>query len=284
MSKNPAPRTARPLPQASAAPLHLVAAPAATPPDERGPRPPTPIHDASGDDAMRRTLAALTLLGASLGATAADLQVGVGINLPGLSIGINLPTYPRMVRVPNHPVYYAPELQGNYFFYDSLYWVLEGDDWYASSWYNGPWDRIRPERVPAYVLQIPVSYYRKPPPYFRGWASYTAPRWDEHWGRQWQTNRPDWNRRDRRNPPVAAPLPTYQQPYARERYPQREQQQDLHTRRYTYQPRDERVREIVQERRAEPSRDDRKGRPDAPDRRERQGRGDKDDRGRGQQR
>lgn len=235
---------------------------------------------------MRRALATFALVGATLTTAAADLQIGVGINLPGVSIGINLPSYPRMVRVPGHPVYYAPELQGNYFFYDSLYWVLEGDGWYASSWYNGPWDRIRAERVPAYVLQVPVSYYRKPPPYFRGWAGYAPPRWGEHWGPQWQRSRPDWDRRDRRSQPAAAPLPTYQQPYAGERYPERQQQRELQGRRYTFQPRDEHVREIVREQRGPgPRGDERKGRPDTPDRRERRGdRGDRDERGGDRQR
>jgi hypothetical protein len=60
----------------------------------------------------------------------ADVQV---------SIGINVPIYPRLVVVPGYPVYYAPQLDSNYFFYDGLYWVFQDDNWYQSSWYNGPW-------------------------------------------------------------------------------------------------------------------------------------------------
>src|SRR6267378_3174528 len=80
-----------------------------------------------------------------------------------VSIGINLPVYPNLVPVPGYPVYYAPQLDSNYFFYDGMYWVFQGDSWYASSWYNGPWGIVSPEVVPLYVLRVPVRYYRQEP-------------------------------------------------------------------------------------------------------------------------
>jgi hypothetical protein len=55
--------------------------------------------------------------------TSAVAQVSIGIGLPGVSIGINLPVYPQLVPVPGYPVYYAPQLNSNFFFYDGLYWV-----------------------------------------------------------------------------------------------------------------------------------------------------------------
>jgi hypothetical protein len=95
-------------------------------------------------------------------------QLSIGIGLPNLSIGINLPVYPQLVQVPNYPVYYAPGVQSNYFFYDGVYWVYQGDNWYASDWYNGPWGLVEPDAVPLYVLRVPVRYYRAPPAYFGG--------------------------------------------------------------------------------------------------------------------
>ena len=86
---------------------------------------------------MRVGLVALWMLLFSL--TPATAQVSVGIGFPSVSIGINLPAYPQLVRVPGYPVYYAPSLNSNFFFYDGMYWVYQGDNWYASSWYNGPW-------------------------------------------------------------------------------------------------------------------------------------------------
>jgi len=106
-----------------------------------------------------------------------------------LSIGINVSLYPDLVRVPGYPVYYAPQLDSNFFFYDRLYWVYEQDNWYSSSWYDGPWDRVAPEFVPLFVLRVPVRYYRQPPSYFRGWGLEAPPRWGEHWGRDWERRR-----------------------------------------------------------------------------------------------
>src|SRR5512141_623002 len=80
--------------------------------------------------------------------TSAAAQISIGIGLPNVSIGINLPLYPELVVVPGYPVYYAPGLDTNYFFYDGMYWVYLDDNWYASSWYNGPWALVEPEYVP----------------------------------------------------------------------------------------------------------------------------------------
>lgn len=170
----------------------------------------------------------------------ADVSIGVGIRAPGVSIGINLPAYPRLVRVPNHPVYYDPRLHVNLFFYDGLYWVFHDDHWYVSAWYNGPWDWVDPFDVPVYVLRVPVRYYRKPPSYFHGWGTDAPPRWHEHWGHEWQTRRDGWDRRDRRAVPPRAPLPAYQKHYSRDRYPgEFERQREIRAERYRYQPREE---------------------------------------------
>jgi len=169
----------------------------------------------------------------------AQVSVDVGIALPGLSIGLNLPAYPRMVRVPGYPVYYNPSGSDNYFFYDGLYWVYRDDNWYQSSWYNGPWAMQAPEVVPLFVLRVPVRYYRRPPVYFRGWAVTAAPRWGEHWGSSWEARRPGWNTWNRRIVPVAAPLPNYQRAYAGARYPQQvTEQKTILVNKYRYQPRE----------------------------------------------
>ena len=180
----------------------------------------------------------------------AQAQVSVAIGLPNVNIGIHLPVYPQLVQVPNYPVYYAPRLNTNYFFYDGLYWVYQGDDWYASSWYNGPWGRVAPDGVPLFVLRIPVRYYRAPPPYFRGWRADAPPRWGEHWGNDWQQRRAGWDRWDRKLTPRPAPLPAYQRHYGGERYPRAvDRQQELHDKNYRYQPRDNVVQQHQQQQR-----------------------------------
>jgi hypothetical protein len=162
----------------------------------------------------------------------------VSISVPGLSIGIDLPQLPRLVRVPGYPVYYAPQLRSNYFFYEGMYWVFESNNWYASAWYNGPWSEVNPQSVPLFILRVPVQYYRSPPPFFQGRQVSEAPRWAEHWGEDWARHRPGWDQWDRRFKPRPAPLPNYQRQYPAPRYPRVEQQLPLHERNYPYSRRD----------------------------------------------
>jgi hypothetical protein len=68
---------------------------------------------------MRKILLLLWMLLCSVGPAIGQVSVGVG--LPYVSIGINVPLYPQLVRVPGYPVYYAPDLNSNYFFYDGMY-------------------------------------------------------------------------------------------------------------------------------------------------------------------
>ncbi len=188
---------------------------------------------------MRQLLLALPLLLGQVPAAQAQVSVGIGISVPGVSIGINMPAYPQLVRVPGYPVYYAPSVSWNYFFYDGLYWVFVDDNWYASDWYNGPWALVAPVYVPVFVLRVPVHYYIRPPVYFGDWRADAPPRWGEHWGRDWQHQRRGWDRWDRHRVPAAAPLPVYQRHYAGERYPQApEQQRALRAANYRYQPRE----------------------------------------------
>ena len=185
-------------------------------------------------------LSAATLAGAQ--------HVSLYIGDPHVSIGVNFASYPQFVRVPGYPVYYAPQVNSNVFFYDGLYWVYQQDRWYASTWYNGPWGEVMPEAVPVYVLRVPVRYYRAPPTYFSSWASDAPPRWDQHWGSSWAQQRVGWDRWDRSSVPAAAPLPVYQRQYTGTRYPAVEQQVVIQSQQYRYQPRETVVRQYYTQR------------------------------------
>lgn len=195
---------------------------------------------------------AIFVLGMLLGSiTSAGAQVSVRVWTPGVSIGINTPVYPTLVAVPGYPVYYAPQLSSNYFFYDGMYWVFVGDNWYASSWYNGPWMLVAPVAVPAYILRVPVYYYRQPPVYFRAWSPHAPPRWGEHWGNEWAQRRRGWDNWNRNSVPPPAPLPVYQRQYDGNRYPSVEQQSALQREHYRYQPRDAVVQKHYKAQRAQ---------------------------------
>jgi hypothetical protein len=172
------------------------------------------------------------------------LLLGVGAPAAAaVSIGFNVGVYPELVPVPGYPVYYAPQLESNYFFYDGLYWVYAQDGWYSSPWYNGPWDPVGPEFMPLFVLRVPVFYYRQPPAYFRSWNPQDSPRWGEHWGHDWEQRRSGWDHWDRASAPMRAPLPEYQRGYSGDHYPRAAQQQTLQNQNYRYEPRDDSVRQ-----------------------------------------
>ena len=199
---------------------------------------------------MKKICYGLTVLALLLSTlTSAEAQLSIGIGLPNVSIGINLPLYPDLRPVPGYPVYYAPQVDGNYFFYDGMYWVYQQDNWYASSWYNGPWAFVEPTAVPVFVLRIPVRYYRQPPPYFHGWQANAAPRWGQHWGRGWEQQRRGWDKWNHRSVPARAPRPVYQKQYSGDRYPhQVEQQHSVRSQKDRYHPRDKAIRQHFQQR------------------------------------
>jgi hypothetical protein len=186
---------------------------------------------------MRYALIVLLLLLCAVRPAAA--QVSIGIGLPSINIGINLPAFPELVVVPGSPVYH-------FFFYDGLFWAYQGDHWYASSWYNGPWALAAPEIVPVFILRVPVRYYRHPPAYFRGWQPSAPPHWGEHWGREWEQRRGGWDKGPRGPAPRPAPLPVYQRQYSGPRYPSVDRQPALVRQNYHYQPRERVVREHFQ--------------------------------------
>lgn len=180
-------------------------------------------------------LAAQAQMTINIGAPVSGIAIGAAI--PGISIGIDLPTYPQLVPVPGYPVYYAPGATANLFFYDGQYWAYQGDNWYASTWYNGPWQAVSPYAVPLFILRVPVRYYNLPPPYFHAWAATQAPRWGDHWGPQWSHQHANWNHWDHAHVPYRAPLPAYQAAYPRDRYPHSQaEMQTLHTQHYAYTP------------------------------------------------
>lgn len=169
-----------------------------------------------------------TLLASCL---ALGLTVG-GTSFASADVRIHLSFFPDLVPVPGYPVYYAPGVEANFFFYDGMYWLYDDDGWYMSNWYDGPWEYVDPDDVPLFVLRVPLRYYRAPPAYFWGGYRDAPPRWGHYWGPGWERNHRDWDRWDRRRIPPPAPLPTYQRSYPRDRYPDRNEQREIHERNY----------------------------------------------------
>jgi hypothetical protein len=106
-----------------------------------------------------------------------------------VDIGIRLPRDPRLVIIPDTPVYYAPNVDANYFRYGKDYWVFKDGQWYVARKSRGPWSRVEHERVPTPILRVPVRYYRDAPQDWRDHAPHHPPRWEPQYGRQWDEER-----------------------------------------------------------------------------------------------
>lgn len=97
--------------------------------------------------------------------------------LAGASISINIQVRPQLVLLPGVPVYYAPELPYNFFFYAGRYYVFIDGVWYVGPTYRGPWVFLPLVGVPQPILLVPVEYYRVPIP---GWHRGGPPPWARH--------------------------------------------------------------------------------------------------------
>jgi hypothetical protein len=107
-----------------------------------------------------------------------------------VNLGINFSTPPPLVAVPEvQAVQYVPTASENVFFYGGQYWVYANGGWYYSGGYNGPWVFAAPEYVPQPLLIVPVTYYRRPPPEWRGYHPGVPPRWASNYGHSWSGHR-----------------------------------------------------------------------------------------------
>src|SRR5690348_3122328 len=96
------------------------------------------------------------------GAHAADVHVGINIGVPPPP-PVVIESPPPLVVVPQSPVYYAPSLPFNYFYYGGLYYTFHEGHWFSAGSYAGPWTYITVARVPRPVIAVPVRYYKVPP-------------------------------------------------------------------------------------------------------------------------
>jgi hypothetical protein len=103
--------------------------------------------------------AAAAMLVTTTLATAQDVKIDIGIGVPP----IVLTTPPSLVVVPGTPVYYAPDISSNLFFYKGRYYTVANGVWSMAPAYGGPWAVIQVGQVPAPVVAVPVEYYKIPP-------------------------------------------------------------------------------------------------------------------------
>lgn len=102
---------------------------------------------------------------------------------------------PRLVPVCGHPVYVAPEFDGNCFYLEGAYWVLTADAiWWRSAAFDGPWQPVDGDHVPPALWRLPRSAYRALPAWLGEGLPHRPPRWDLVWGADWAHRHPGWAR------------------------------------------------------------------------------------------
>jgi len=100
----------------------------------------------------------------------------LGMRTDNVHLGIRIGEEPRLVVVPGTPVYEAPALQYNYFYYNGGYYLYRGGDWFWATSYNGPWTVISIAQVPRPILRVPAEHYRERPAH---WKRGGPPPWAE---------------------------------------------------------------------------------------------------------
>jgi len=124
----------------------------------------------------------LAVLGAGLmpaePSRAADVHIGIDIGTPPPP-PIVLAEPPRLALVPRLPVYYAPSLPYNFFYYDGRYFTYDDGGWSWAVSSRGPWIAIELGRVPQPILSVPVAYYKAPPGHWKKHRQGPPP-WASH--------------------------------------------------------------------------------------------------------
>ena len=66
---------------------------------------------------------------------------------------------PAVVLIPGTPVYYAPDVGIDLFFYSGRWYRKHNGYWYRATYYNGPWAYMSAQRVPTVLVHLPPDYY-----------------------------------------------------------------------------------------------------------------------------
>ncbi len=142
---------------------------------------------------MRRALIVASLVVGAVAAAAGPSHAGVNVDInvglplpppvavppppvavpvpPPVAIAVPppivAPVPPRLVVVPGSPVYYAPAVPVDLFFYGGRYYRRYRDAWFSAAYYDGPWHHVAYARVPGSLMAVPGRYYKIPPGHWR---------------------------------------------------------------------------------------------------------------------
>jgi hypothetical protein len=105
-----------------------------------------------------------------------DINFSLGINMPPLPPAIVVTRPPALHVIPGTPVFYAPEVERQLYFYSGNWYRLYDGYWFRAAYNNGPWAYLSPLNVPYVFSDLSPRYYRVPPrEQYR--ARWTPPRY-----------------------------------------------------------------------------------------------------------
>src|SRR3989442_10129620 len=110
---------------------------------------------------MRRTSLGIVLAAGLLAAPAraTDVHIGINIGVPPPPPPVVVEAPPPLLVVPRTPVYYAPALPYNYFYYGGLYYTLPQDHLVYAPSFQRPWRLVPIQHLPRPDLPRPGRYY-----------------------------------------------------------------------------------------------------------------------------
>lgn len=64
----------------------------------------------------------------------------------------------EVVLIPSSGVYFVADAGPDLFFHAGFWWSPQGERWYRSQVYNGPWVVVEHRHVPVQVVRVPKDY------------------------------------------------------------------------------------------------------------------------------
>lgn len=97
----------------------------------------------------------------SPGTSEAGIGLSAAIPLPGLRLAAS----PSLALIAGTPVYFAPDVEADLFFYHGNWYRPYGGEWYVSAEFGGPWGRVSIGNVLRPLVDLPSDYRNEPSSY-----------------------------------------------------------------------------------------------------------------------
>jgi hypothetical protein len=99
-------------------------------------------------------MSAALITAGSYGQALAETSISINIGPPAVVVA----SPPEMVVIPNSMVYYAPGVEVDLLFHKDYWYTRNGDRWFRSRSYNGPWKVVGRRVVPVEIVRVPRNY------------------------------------------------------------------------------------------------------------------------------